>query len=213
MNQGVEHFYLYYNGKINNKILNILKNKKNVTLIEWNFRYWNYHSTFIHHAQLGQIHHAIYRYGKDLSEYMIFCDFDEYLYNSSFRLNKLIQSKLESYCFYNVFCELKNNYINSNFVEIYNSDKIKLIEIGSRNKSIHKMDFVEYIGIHFNDMDIDFEINKDFNNTLFHFYNLGDKSKRKFDCKNIKIVEKNHELYYVICELILTQKFKINYIN
>ena len=33
-----------------------------------------------HHAQLGQIHHAIYYYGKDICDYMIFCDLDEYLF-------------------------------------------------------------------------------------------------------------------------------------
>ena len=37
-NQGIEHFYLYYNGLINNKIVELL-NYKDVTLIEWNYEY------------------------------------------------------------------------------------------------------------------------------------------------------------------------------
>ena len=68
--QGVQHFFMYYNGLLNNKIKKIF-NYKDVTLIEWNFRYWN-PGKYKHHAQLGQMHHALYKYGKDNYEYMIF---------------------------------------------------------------------------------------------------------------------------------------------
>ena len=35
---------------------------------------------FKHHAQPGQMHHALYKYGKNNYNYMIFCDLDEYIF-------------------------------------------------------------------------------------------------------------------------------------
>ena len=80
-NHGVEHFYLYFNGEIPDKIKNHhCFNNDDVTLIPWNYRYWNNQSqcSYLHHAQMGQINHALYKYGKGSSEYMMFNDFDEY---------------------------------------------------------------------------------------------------------------------------------------
>lgn len=78
--QGVQHFYMYYNGIITEEI-NKLFAKQDVTLVEWRFHYWNPPGIkYPHHAQMGQMHHALYRYGKDNYEYMIFCDLDEYLH-------------------------------------------------------------------------------------------------------------------------------------
>jgi len=76
--QGVEHFYLYYNGKFP---LPFINDKEDITFIEWNSVYHSRNAYISPHiAQTGQIHDAIYRYGKDNSEYMIFCDLDEYLF-------------------------------------------------------------------------------------------------------------------------------------
>jgi hypothetical protein len=78
--QGVEHFYMYYNSLITPQIKKIF-DKPDVTLIEWDFHYWNPPQIkYCHHAQMGQIHDALYRYGKDIYKYMIFCDLDEYLH-------------------------------------------------------------------------------------------------------------------------------------
>jgi hypothetical protein len=78
--QGVQHFYMYYNSVVTPEIKTIF-DKPDVTLIEWGFHYWNpIEIKYRHHAQMGQMHHALYRYGKDMYEYMIFCDLDEYLH-------------------------------------------------------------------------------------------------------------------------------------
>lgn len=85
--QGVTNFYMYYNGYLTEDI----KNKYNlpfITLIEWNFLYYNQNCNYIQHAQLGQIHHSVYRYGKDENEYIILCDLDEYLYIPNISLLK-----------------------------------------------------------------------------------------------------------------------------
>ena len=77
--QGVQHFFMYYNGKIQKHVADAL-NYPNVTLIEWNFQYWNDKSSYYkHHAQPVQMHDALYKYGI-YCDYMIFCDLDEYLY-------------------------------------------------------------------------------------------------------------------------------------
>ena len=77
---GVEHFYLYYNGDIPDNLLkNPIFTGKDVTLIPWKYHYWNNdRCKYKHHAQIGQLHHALYKYGKTDSKYMIFNDFDEY---------------------------------------------------------------------------------------------------------------------------------------
>jgi len=83
---------MYYNGIINDKIIKIcnISNLLDVTLIQWNYQYYNYGCKYEHHAQPGQLHHAIYRYGKDICNYMIFCDFDEYLYIPDYTLLQYI---------------------------------------------------------------------------------------------------------------------------
>ena len=78
--QGVEHFYLYYNGQITDN-LKKLCNKIDITLIEWNYQYWNTNAKYSrHYAQLGQMHDAIYRFGKNICDYMIF--FSTCMYSS-----------------------------------------------------------------------------------------------------------------------------------
>ena len=77
---GVEQFYLYYNGVATDDIRRRC-DLPGVVLTDWNFRYWNDSSCkYKHHAQMGQMHDALYRFGKDRHRYMIFCDLDEYLY-------------------------------------------------------------------------------------------------------------------------------------
>ena len=78
--QGIDHFYIYYNGGVDDTKKNFF-DYDDVTLIEWPFKYWNPHKgkTTHHHAQPPQLQHSLYRFGKTYSEYMIFCDLDEYL--------------------------------------------------------------------------------------------------------------------------------------
>jgi hypothetical protein len=77
-----EFFFLYYNGILTPEIRKYFA-KESILLLEWNFNYWNRilnRGNMQLHAQIGQIHHALCKYGKVLSEYMIFCDYDEYFF-------------------------------------------------------------------------------------------------------------------------------------
>ena len=185
-NQGVEHFYMYYNGKLNEDIKNIFESKKNVTLIEWNFRYWNDTSCeFRHHAQMGQIHHAIYRYGKNVSEYMIFCDLDEYMLSPHRKLIHMINSNYDTYKFCNIFSELLDD--KKIITELPNKFKVsKKYLFNSRSKCIHKLDSIETINIHYGYKYIisSPKVTISYNNCLFHFYNLTNKTRR-YKCDDI----------------------------
>lgn len=171
--QGVEYFYLYYNGKLNDKIREVC-DKPNVKLIEWDFQYWNTNSKFSkHHAQLGQMHDAIYRFGKNYSDYMIFCDLDEYMYIKNKTLLELIENNtnIESFGFCNKWSETIDRKIPEKFPnEFYVYPKVKF---GVRSKCIHKIKNIEYIGIHYG-----FQKNQLNDFDLFHFYNWTQKNRK-----------------------------------
>lgn len=146
-NQGVENYVMYYNGISTEEIKNIC-NKQNVLLLDWNFRYWNENNVYRHHAQMGQIHHALYKYAKNESEYMIFNDLDEYMHIPDMKLIDIINNNSN----YNTFV-FKNCWARTlDGSKILNSPKN--IRIGhmlyypDRSKCIHKSDDIVYLGIH-----------------------------------------------------------------
>ena len=185
-NQGVEHFYMYYNGYITDEIKE-LYNKKDITLVEWPFKYWNDNSKYSkHYSQLGQIHDAIYLHGKGNSEYMIFCDLDEYMFNKKYKLHDLLVSNnYNSYIFRNLWCKTINNKIPSEFPNLFMTDDY-ILPYPERSKCIHKLDEIKYINIHLNPIQDKNTFSEDC--IFFHFYNWStDSSKRKF----IKFNENN----------------------
>ena len=97
--QGVEHFYLYYNGDIKAIDTEIIP-KENVTLIPWNFHYM-YAEGVVHHAQMGQLNQALYKYAKPQSKYIVCCDLDEYMHVKNQTLSQLLESSKPCYLFRN----------------------------------------------------------------------------------------------------------------
>ena len=96
---------MYYNGKINDEIIKYL-NYPNVTLIEWDFRYWNNkNNKYKHHAQTGQLHHALFKFGKMNYDFMIFNDMDEFLYIKNKTLKEIVQENntVEVFQFCNIY--------------------------------------------------------------------------------------------------------------
>jgi len=172
--QGVQHFFMYYNGLLNNKIKEIF-NYTDVTLIEWNFRYWNpkkykYH----HHAQLGQMHHALYKYGKDNYEYMIFNDLDEYLFIPNIKLVEYIKlnTNINVFGFKNIWAKTKSKQkeLEEN---LYISEPFPFRK---RSKCIYMVSSIETINIHYNCTMLKKE-NLICDNYMFHFYNWGSKGR------------------------------------
>ena len=202
--QGVQHFYMYYNGIITPEISKIF-DKPDVTLVEWNYHYWNPRGVkYAHHAQMGQMHHALYKYGKDIYEYMIFCDLDEYLHIPK---NKFIESTAPNLTQYSDNT-LKQFIINKPDIDIFGfcnfwantiDDSIpstpylpkKFLAVSEpteyleRSKNIYKVSSINTIGIH--------QIGYNFYSTLsgildlnmYHFYKWSSKNRVIDNCVNI----------------------------
>ncbi len=158
INNDIEQFYFYYNDFLNNsnphynKIINLTKYKK-IKLIEWPFQYWdNFKGR--HLCQMGQVNHALYKYGKDNSHYMIFNDLDEYIYfnNNQKTLREYIimnskKNKHGIYLFENYWSLTLDTKVPINFPEkilkSVNSDGEN-----HRTKCIVKTDKINLMGIH-----------------------------------------------------------------
>jgi hypothetical protein len=176
-NQGVSHFFMYYNGKLNSEIIDIFS-FSDVTLIEWNYQYWNDNTCkYTHHAQMGQIHHAIYRYGKNISEYMIFCDLDEYLYinhNCNIKNYILNNNHIDKFGFCNKWSNTIDNIYPNTFPNTFlTSDSINY---GVRSKNIYKIQSINTIGIHDSNS---YTLNpkSEINFIMFHFYNWTNRNR------------------------------------
>jgi hypothetical protein len=182
--QGVEWFYMYYNGIITTKIKELF-NKPNVTLIEWNFRYWNTNCTFRHHAQLGQMHDALYKYGKSNYNYMIFCDLDEYLHISKTTLLKEIQKgPYDVVGFCNYWSQTLDNKIPSALSTFTSSSNG--LPYRRRSKNILRPDSIHLLDIHYITQQ-NLNIQKCPNYKMYHFY-CWSKKNRKFNLDNLELV-------------------------
>jgi hypothetical protein len=130
-NKNINDFYLYYNGeidKIKNKLEKILKKYKdlNITIIEWNFKYWNNTTKYKHHAQTGMLNHCLYYYAKNFN-YWLNIDLDEYInniHNNNLHSNNLHSNNLHSnnydiYLYNNRWAKLENNIKFDNYINLY----------------------------------------------------------------------------------------------
>ena len=201
--QGISHFYMYYNDKLNNHIISFF-NRPNVTLIEWNFIHRNhsknrhqsynsgYKSIHKHHAQTTQLHDALYKYGKDNYEYMIFCDLDEYINIPNIKIIDYVYRDNNK----NIDCFKIDNYF-ADTLDYKIPDKLPYrIKINDNNinllktKCIYKTKNIKLISIHY---PIKFEIEK-YNILrskevkMLHFQN--------FNSKNF-IDHKTNTIFYV----------------
>jgi len=175
VNQGVESFYLYYNGILNDEI-RLYYNLKNINLFEWNFPYWNNNISCEHVAQIGQINHALYKYGKVLSKYMIFNDYDEYMHIPKIKIYELINlnKSYDTYMFLNRWSKTIDNIIPNNLPNnILLSTK--LYEPTKQSKCIHNVLKHDYIGIHFSNNLTNILFNEKM--YLLHFINFSNPDR------------------------------------
>jgi hypothetical protein len=178
LDQGVQYFYIYYNGILTDEIKKLFE-RDNVKLIGWNYHYWNKKPLFEHHAQLGQMYHALYKYGKCNVEYMIFNDFDEYMYNPNIKLIDMVkQNNNDTIGFFNNWCNTLDNKIPLEFPTTFYKDG--QLGYNNRSKCIHKTDNVVIIGIHTGKTYIKkAKLNMDKNNMLLHFNNWCNTARKK----------------------------------
>ena len=201
--QGVQHFYMYYNGVITPEIIKIF-NKNDVTLVEWHFHYWNPRGVkYPHHAQMGQMHHALYKYGKDVYDYMIFCDLDEYLHipknkfvvspaltqgnDTNQTLLQFIKNNTNIDIF--GFCNYWANTINDNIPDIpYLPNKFLAVseptEYLERSKNIYKVSSINTIGIHQIGYNFYSELSSITDLNMYHFYKWSSKTRVIDNCTN-----------------------------
>ena len=186
--EGVTKFILYYNGKITDEVRSFFTEymsdiSTKIILVEWNFNYWNDKKTnkYRHHAQMGQLHHAIYKYGKDVHEYMVFCDFDEYLHIPSFTLKDYISENKEIDVF--GFCNRWSRTLDGpkpiEFPRQFQTSDPISYGPKRRSKNIYKLDVIETTGIHaYNKFIDDKPINKKLDFWMFHFHNWSQQNRR-----------------------------------
>ena len=183
--QGVDSFYMYYNGIINDNIKKTI-NLKNVTLIEWNFNYWNPPNfKYKHHAQLGQIHHAIYKYGKNINKYMIFCDLDEYMYIPGTTIKNYIYNHPDIDIF--GFCNHWSKTINSDIIPESFPNKFLIsnkLNYKDRSKNIYKLDSIKSINIHFSNFFTILNPKLISNLNMYHFFNWSNYNNHRKDTIN-----------------------------
>ena len=147
--QGIDHFYMYYNGKITDKIRNVF-NKSDVTLIEWDFEYRQTMSdgSRRHYTQPAHINHSLYYFGKDNSKYMLFADLDEFLYIKNKTLKAYIDEypNIEVFAFRNIWARFKKTNFKKFPNSFYANNDIS--EYSSRSKCIYLTDNVRSVQIH-----------------------------------------------------------------
>jgi hypothetical protein len=139
---------MYYNGIVNDAVRSIM-DKEDVTLIQWDYLYRldGRPHPFPHHAQLGQLHHAIYAFGKGTSEYMIFNDFDEYFDIPGTTLGSFVSDRrYDLIGFQNQFALTMDGSIPTEFPTKF--QKSEVLKWANRSKNIHKLDRTTTIGIH-----------------------------------------------------------------
>jgi hypothetical protein len=179
-NQGVEYFYMYYNGKSTEEI----KNKflyPNVKLIDWNFEYWELNMYAQHVAQIGHLQHSLYKYGKIQTQYMIYNDFDEFMFIPNVTLKEFIlnpqhvQENINTIGFLNHWCITLDGKTFQDFPEKFLKSS-KKFNFTNRSKCIHKVELHDYIHIHW-PADSKNKIIVNDNLFLFHFANWNNKNR------------------------------------
>jgi hypothetical protein len=184
--QGVTNFYMYYNGILTDEI----KQKYNlpgITLIEWDFIWRNEECKFPHHAQMGQMHQALYKYIKDNDEYTIFCDLDEYLYIPGTPLLKYFENNpsINIFGFRNVWADTCDGKIPDIIPSIIKCST-EPIHFGYRSKCVYKISSIATLGIHTPKRLLSTG-NMLYNNIMFHFYSWSGQNRIEITDNEMKL--------------------------
>lgn len=191
-NQGIEYFYMYYNGIATEEIKEKF-NYYNVKLIDWNFQYWNENIVGQHVAQVGQLQHSLYKYGKIQTQFMTYCDLDEFMFIPNVTIKEFIQNpqfpNSDTIGFQNHWCMTIDGKVFDEFPEKFlkSSEKFTFGH-NQRSKCIHRVDSHDYIYIHMPQINKNKNIILNDNLFLFHFANWNSPDRNKLENPQIVII-------------------------
>ena len=186
-NLGINIFYIYYNKKIDHKIIeNIIKlndNNSKIYLTEWNYIYWWKYEDDIkhHHAQTMAINDSL-NILKNYGNYILYNDFDEYfLLDTYTTFNDLIKDNqdIDIFIFKNRFCKMGDELIKyEDFDEKFD---LSLIIKGNywdkyREKNLIKSNNINVMGVHTHFENFsNIYINHKIINEFYHIINFEEK--------------------------------------
>jgi hypothetical protein len=176
--QGVSQFYLYCNREITPEIKQFFDNYgHDVTLIEWNYLWKLNEDT--HHAQIGQINHALYKYGKDNNRHMIFCDFDEYLHVPKTTLKRFVDSNthINTFGFRNKWSRTVDGTIPDVFPRTFLTESGQM-NYPLRSKNIYKVSDLKLLFIH-HPLEFCAKQSGRLDFIMYHFYNWTQPDRKR----------------------------------
>ena len=147
---GIEIFFLYYNGKIDNALIkDINEYKVKIYLIEWDFKYW-IGDKKQHYAQTMAINNSLHIL-KNYGYYTLYNDLDEYIIINN--LKTLIENNwdIDIFVFKNRFCKMGDQLIR--YEDFDNKFDLSTIVKGHlwdkyREKNLIKLQNINIIGVH-----------------------------------------------------------------
>ena len=157
---GIEVFFLYYNGIIEDYLIeyiNKINNEVNVIiyLIEWNYIYWYYYEEKMKHhcAQIMAICDS-FNILKNYSKYVLYNDLDEYFLLDYGNFNNMItkNNDIDIFVFKNQFCKM--GFENINYKDFTNLFNLTHVIEGNywdkyREKNFIKLEHIKVMGIHY----------------------------------------------------------------
>lgn len=158
-NLGINHYLLYYNGNINNELIQFIEeinqmHNNTIYLMEWDYSYWWQHTNNPkhHHAQTMAINDSL-NILKNTSKYILYNDLDEYMKINYDSFQKLIDENknIDVFIFKCIFCKMTENKIKYNdFADVYDESKIIFGNYWDkfREKNLIKSSEINVMGVH-----------------------------------------------------------------
>lgn len=183
---GIDHFFLYYNSKINKELIDsiIQLNEYNVKiyLLEWDYPYWLKYSIDQQHcAQSMAINDSLHIL-KNYCKYILYNDLDEYIILKE-NFNTIIENnkEVDVFIFKNRFCKMGNKLIS--FEEFDMEFDLSNVIKGNyweeqREKNLIKVDNVNVMGVHYPFQNFSEKVlNKKITGEFYHFINFKNKNR------------------------------------
>lgn len=141
--QGVNQFYLYYNG---HTLPSDIFKASDIEYVLWPYAYWNHgEGIHIHHAQMAAVTTFQYKY-LPLCKYLILCDLDEFIRHPTMKLSTYLSSAGEATarCVKNYWTMLAKICEDSLVLQVTDTPNLFF----ERTKTIYSTGFTNIFSIH-----------------------------------------------------------------